>query len=199
MAERERVRIAYPIVERERGVPVGILLLAVLVGLFSCRLFGHTFSKPVVFVHGRVYVGREIMVVVGCGRYVQSLYEQVFFAVFCGRHEGMPVAVLFAEYYLLIHSVLYFFVEVRIGKAEHQAVGPRLVGYAYLSDDRFVMERVVETLYPVNGILVADGRVVFVVELFYPIVDVVVVVRVVLKRVDFVSESVFEALPEVDV
>ena len=102
-----------------------------------------------------------------------------------------------AEYDFLVHSVLYFFVEMRVGYIKHQPVGPAFPGNSDFSDDRFVVECIIESFYTLYITFIADRRIVFVVELFHPVVDIVIIVRVILIRIDFVCQSVSETLPEV--
>ena len=61
------------------------------------------------------------------------------------------------------------------------------------------MEGIVEAFHMLDVAFVADGCVVFVIEFLHPVVNVVIVVRVVLVRVDFVGQTILETLSEVGI
>ena len=109
------------------------------------------------------------------------------------------MTVFLSEHDFLVHAVLYLFVEMRIGHVQHQPVGPALACHADFSDDRLVVESIIETLYMLDVAFVAEGRIVFVVELLHPVVNVVIVVRIILVCIDFIRQSVLETLSEIDI
>ena len=179
------------------GIPVCIDLFTELVILFAGSRSGDTVTQPVVFVHRCIHVCRQVVVVIGRNRHIQSFGEKILLAIFYRRNDGIAMTMFLAEYDFLVHSILYFFVEMRVGHIKHQPVGPAFPGNSDFSDDRFVVECIIESFYTLYIIFIADRRIVFVVELFHPVVDIVIIVRVILIRIDFVCQSVSETLPEV--
>ena len=142
------------------------------------------------------------MVIVGCQCQVKIPDQQVVFLVLHRRHERIAVAELLAEHRFLIHTRLYFLVEVGISQTEHQAVGPGLSREAQLCDDSFIVELVVETFHPILLSVLRreiDASVFHDLETAYLVVDVIIVVRKVLECIDFVSEAVGECLAEIHV
>ena len=97
----------------------------------------------------------DVVVVVDIGHDIESLDPQVAFAVFQRGNEREAMTVFFSEYDFLQHSVLYLLIKVGVGKAQHQAVGPFLVGHPDFAAHGFVVETVVETFHVVNLCLVS--------------------------------------------
>ena len=60
----------------------------------------------------------------------------------------MAPAVFLAEDGVLPHAGLYLFVHLRVGEAQHEAVGPGFVGHTHLGHDGLVVVGVVETTHP---------------------------------------------------
>ena len=81
VVKRKGMYLAQSVHGRERGVPIGVNLLAELVVLFAGGRAGDAVAQPVIFVHGRIHVGRQIVVVVGRHCHIQSFGEKVAFAV----------------------------------------------------------------------------------------------------------------------
>lgn len=140
----------------------------------------------------------DVVVVVDIGHDIESLDPQVAFAVFQRGDEREAMTVFFSEHDLLQHSVLYFLIKVGVGKAQHQAVGPFLVGHSDFAAHGFVVEAVVETFYMVNLCLVSVLRNTVIAEFRNVVVNVIVVVREILESVDFIQQTVLERLSEVD-
>ena len=199
VVEGERVGLVYPVVDGRRGAPVVVVGPGMLFALFAAAAgVGLAVAKPVVAVACRVDIGRDVAVVVGREREVEPPGEEVAFAILQRGHDRVAPAVFLAEDGVLPHPSLYLLVHVRVGDAQHQAVGPGLPGKSRLGHDSLVVVGVVEPLHP--EYLVGDDRRAVVVPLLHMVgIDLVVVVRVVLEGVDFVGKSVFEALPEVHV
>ena len=82
VVERKRMYLAQSVHCRKGGIPVGVDLLTELVVLFAGGRTGDAVAQPVVFVHRRIHVGGQVMVVVGRHRHIQSFGEKVAFAVF---------------------------------------------------------------------------------------------------------------------
>ena len=111
----------------------------------------------------------------------------------------MSATVFLTEDYVLVHAGLYLLVKVRVVQAHHQAVGPGLAGYTYLSDDSLVVEPVIEPPYMVDLVAVRAFRYAVLAEFCDIAVDEITVVRVVLKGVYLVCQSVAESLVEIDI
>ena len=198
VVQREVMCLADAVGQCGGGVPVGVLRLVVLVGLFAGGAGIFAFAAPVVFPGCGVDVLRQVVVVVGGEQEVESAGEEVALGVFHRGYEGVAFAVFLPEDDVLVDAGLYFFVEVAVCEVQHQAVGPGFVHQAYFGDDGFVVEAVVEAAQAVDaaavGGLEAVGG-----KFGDVVVDVVVVVRQVLEGVEFVGEAVAEGLPEVEV
>ena len=150
---------------------------------------------PVIFVGGGIHVGRQVLVVIGGEYQVETIGEQVAFVVFQRGHQGMAFAMFFAVDRVLAYTRLYILVHIGISETEQQAVGPFPVDKPQLSDDGFVMVSVVEAFHTFFLIRVETSRF----EILYRGIYIVVVVRIVLESIDFVSETVIQCLSEVDV
>lgn len=198
MVERDQMGVADAVVGRERTVPVLVLGLVVLVGLLPRHAGIFPLSQPVVFVRCRIYVVGDVVVVVDIGHDIESLDPQVAFAVFQRGDEREAMTVFFSEHDFLQYSVLYFLIKVGVAEAQHQAVGPFLVGHPDFAAHGFVVETVVETFYMVNLSLVGVLRNAVVAEFRNVVINVIVVVRKILESVDFIQQAVLERLAEVD-
>ena len=187
------------VVCRKRGVPVGIFRFVVLIRLLALASGIFPVAQPIVFIRRGINVHCQVMVVVGGQHYVQPFGEQVTFAVFQRRDKRMSFAVFFSEYDVLVYAGLYFLIEMRIVESHHQAVCPRLVYQTDFSDNRFIVELVIKTLYVVYLVAVGIFRNSVFSELGDIIINVIIVVRKVLESVYFVHQSVSERLPEVDI
>ena len=195
----EGVGFFQPVFGGEGGVEVGVQGAVVLIGLLAPASGVFAVSQPVVLEGGGVDVHGGVVVVVGVQHDIKPLGEQVPFAVLQGGNEGVPLAVFLAEYDVLVDSGLYLLVEVRVVEAEHQPVRPGLSGHSEFSDYGLVVEPVVEAADVVDLAAVGVLRYAVVTELSDVVVYPVVVVRVVLKGVYLVGESVPEGVAEIDV
>lgn len=109
----------------------------------------------------------------------------------------MSLAVFFSKYRMLPYSRLYFFIHVGIGKPKHQPVCPQFIRHTYFSYDSFVMKCVVETLH-MERFVRNDGRAVLFPLLYMVGIYIIVIIRIVLKSTDFISETVLKCLTEID-
>lgn len=184
--------------QRGGGVPVGVLRLVVLVGLFAGGAGIFAFAAPVVFPGGGIDILCQVVVVVGGEQEVESAGEEVALGVFHRGYEGVAFAVFLPEDDVLVDAGLDFFIEVAVCEVQHQAVGPGFVHQAYFGDDGFVVEAVVEAAQAVDAAAVGGFEAVGG-KFGDVVVDVVVVVRQVLEGVKLVGEAVAEGLAEVDV
>ena len=150
---------------------------------------------PVIFVGGSIHIGRQVLVVIGGEYQVETIGEQVAFVVFQRRHQGMAFAVFLAVNRVLAYARLYILVHIGISETEQQAVGPFPVDKSQLSDDGFVMVGVVEAFHSFFLIRVETSRF----KILYRGIHIVIVVRIVLESIDFVSETIIQCLSEVDV
>ena len=150
---------------------------------------------PVIFVGGGIHVGRQVLVVIGGEYQIETIGEQVAFVVFQRGHQGMAFAMFFAVDRVLAYTRLYILVHIGISETEQQAVGPFPVDKSQFSDDGFVMVSVVEAFHTFFLIRVETSRF----EILYRGIYIIVVVRIVLESIDFVSETVIQCLSEVDV
>ena len=107
----------------------------------------------------------------------------------------MAFAMFFAVDRVLAYTRLYILVHIGISETEQQAVGPFPVAKPQLSDDGFVMVGVVEAFHTFFLIRVETSRF----KILYRGIHIVVVVRIVLESIDFVSETIIQCLSEVDV
>ena len=195
----EGIGLVDAVVEGEGGTPVVVVGPGILFALLAPAVgFANALAEPVVAVAGGIDIGGEVAVVVGREGEVEPPGEEVALAVLERGHERVAAAVLLAEDGVLPHAGLHLFVHAGVGEAEHEAVGPRFAGYPYLGHGSLVVVGVVEPFYP-KHFVGNDRRAVGVPLLHVVGIDQVVVVGVVLEEVDFVGESVLEALPEVDV
>ncbi len=105
------------------------------------------------------------------------------------------MAVFLTVDYVLSNSGLHFFVHSGVGEPYHEPIGPAFVDKAHFCDCRFVVIGVIES-FQTQDIVSVDGSGL---KVFHCGVYVVIVVRVVLKSVYFIFESVFECLSEIDV
>ena len=105
----------------------------------------------------------------------------------------MAVTVLLSVDSLLPNAGLHVLVHVRIGEAQHHAVGPGPARESHFGHHRLVMIRVVEAAHAVERLRVEAvcG------EVEHGRVNVEVVVRIVLEGVYLVHEAVSERLAEV--
>lgn len=195
MVQRKLVNATQAVVQRGCGVPVVIVGAAVLARLFAGRVQWVALAQPVILVVSSVHVRSGVAVVVGRKHQVKSLQQKVSFAVLHRGDERMAETVLLPEDGLLPNTGLDVLVHVRPNEAQHQAVGPRLVHKARLSDDGLVMIRVIEALHAYQLLLVEAARL----EVQYGSVDVIIIVRVVLESVHLIGKTVFERLSEMDV
>ena len=106
----------------------------------------------------------------------------------------MPVAVFLPEHDFLPHARLYLLVEVGIGEAQRQPVGPPLVRHADFAGRGLVVEAVVETFHAVDAVFVGAFRDAVVAEKGHVVVNVIVVVGEVLEGVHLVEPSVAQRL-----
>ena len=98
-------------------------------------------------------------------------------------------------YNLLTYACLYIFVHIGVGKTKHQPICPFLVYYSEFTNNGFIMIGIVETLH--THLLISVNSAGF--EIFYRRIHIVVVIRIVLESIDFISKSVIESLSEVGV
>ena len=107
----------------------------------------------------------------------------------------MSFAVFLPVNDFLAYTGLYVLIHIRIGETQQQAVRPFLVYDPQFADDGFIVVGIVETFHPfLLASVDASGL-----EVFYRSVHVVIIIRLVLEGIDFVSESVFERLSEIHV
>ena len=107
----------------------------------------------------------------------------------------MSFAVFLPVNDFLAHTGLYVLVHIGVGETQQQAVCPFLVYDTQLTDDGFVVVGIVEAFHTFLFASVdASGL-----EVFHRSVHVVIIIRIVLEGIDFVSESVFERLSEIHV
>ena len=107
----------------------------------------------------------------------------------------MAEAVLFSEDCLLAYTGLYVLVHVRIGETEHQPVCPTFVHNTRFGHNGFVVVSIIETLHAHLLTFVETARL----KILYRHIYMIIVVRVVLKGIDFIAETVLESLSEVNV
>ncbi len=105
----------------------------------------------------------------------------------------MAEAVLFSEDCLLAYAGLYVLVHVRIGETKHQPVCPTFVYNTRFSHNGFVMVSIIETPHTHLFTFVETARL----KVLYRCIYMIIVVRVVLKGIDFIAETVLESLSEV--
>ena len=82
----------------------------------------------------------------------------------------MAFTMLLTVYDFLTDTGLYILIHVRIGKPQHQTIRPVLI--------------------PVNS----AGF-----EIFYRCLEVIIIIRIILESIDFISKTILEGLSEVDV
>ena len=203
VVESQEVHPTDAVVQIQRGIPVRIFRLAVLIGLLAAAVRRIILSVPVVGTGRRVDVAGDVVVVIGRYRQVEALDEEIALLILQRRHERVSLAVFLSEDDLLINARLDLLVEIGIRKAQHQPVGPLLAHEADLAHHDLVVERIVESADALHVVLVhrefVHRSVLPDLELPHPVVDVIVVVRIVLESVDFVHEAALESLPEIDV
>ena len=195
MVERQRVHPAEAVVGGKRTVPVIVVGARVLVGLLSGRVQRLPFPVPVVFIGSGIHIGRQVLVVVDGQHYIQSLRKQVALIILQRRHQRMSLAVFLPVHDVLPYAGLYILVHIGVSETEHQTVRPLLVDNAYLADNCFIVVSIVEAPYAHLLVTVYPARF----KVLHRGVDAVVIVRIVLKRVDFVRKTILEGLPEVHV
>ena len=125
----------------------------------------------------------NVVVIIGCCRYIQSFYQQVALTVFYRRDERISFTVFLAEYYILVDPSLDFLVEMRIIEAEHQTVCPVFVHNSYFSDNSFVVEHIVETFYVVNFLFVCTFGYAIFAKFGDIVVNIIIVIRIVLESI----------------
>ena len=118
------------------------------------------------------------------------------FAILYRRDERMSFAMLLSEYDILVNSCLYLFIEIAVCKVQHQSVGPFFVYHTDFPDNRFVVKLVVEAFYVIYFTAVGTFCYAIFAEFRNVIVYVVIVVREVLKGIDFIGKAVLEGLAE---
>ena len=80
------------------------------------------------------------------------------------------------EDYILINACLNFLIEIGIVEAEYQSVCPAFVHDSYFPDNSLVVERIVETLYVVDFLLVRTFGNTVVAKFGDIVIDIIVVV-----------------------
>ena len=115
----------------------------------------------------------------------------------------MSFAVLLAEDDLLINAGLDLLVEVRPREPQYKSVGPFFIDNAELAYDDLVVKGIVEASDMLHVVLVhgefMDRTVGLHFEFSYPVVDIIIIVRIVLEGFDFVHETAFGRLPETQI
>ena len=193
MIERQHVYLPETVVGRKRTIPVVVIGTRVLVGLLAGRVQRFPVSVPVVLIGSSVHVCRQVLVIIHGQHHIQPFRKQVAFVILQRGHQRVSLAVLLSVHYVLTHPGLYILVHIGIGETEHQTVGPLLVDNAHLADNRLIMVGIVETLYAYFLVTVYPARF----KVFHRSVDVIVIVRIILERIDFVRKTVLKGLPEV--
>ena len=107
----------------------------------------------------------------------------------------MTFTMLLTVYDFLTDTGLYILIHVRIGETQQQTIRPFLIYKTNLSDNGLVMVRIVEALYA--HLLIPVNSAGF--EIFYRCLYMIVVIRIILESIDFISKTILEGLSEVDV
>ena len=115
----------------------------------------------------------------------------------------MSFPMLVAKNGFLIDTRLYLFIKTGIRETQHQTICPRLIHNTYLSDNSLVMIGIIEALYPTDIRLVyrreADAAIVTQLKLTHPIMDMIIIVRIILESIEFIRQSVLQRLSPVDI
>ena len=115
----------------------------------------------------------------------------------------MSFPMLVAKDGFLIDTRLYLFIKTGIRETQHQTVCPRLIHNTYLSDNSLVMIGIIEAFYPTDIRLVyrreADAAIVTQLKLTYPIMDMIIIIRIILESIEFIRQSVLQRLSPVDI
>ena len=138
---------------------------------------------------------RDVFVVIRRQCCVQSFHEKILLPIFQRRNQRITFLVLTAEYDFLPDSRLDILIHIRPGKAKHQPVGPGFINYSYFSHYCFVVVFIVEPTDMLNFLFI-DGTGF---EVFYGSIYPIIVIRIILKSIDRISQTILEGLPEVDV
>ena len=159
-----------------------------------------TLAIPIIMIIGSIDICRFVSIIIEGKDHVETLRQQVPLVIFQGRHERMPLAMLVPIDRLLADTRLDVLIHVRIGEAQHQAIGPRLIDKPHLAHDGLVMIRIVETLYTLLVLRIYPSRD-RAVGLEFKMFDIgiypIIVIRIVLEGIHFIRQSVLERLPEV--
>ena len=116
VVQGEGMAAADAVVHGQRGIPILVGRLIVLVGLLAGAGQGTAVAQPVVLPRGGVDVLRQVMVIVGSEDKVKTLRQEIALAVLQRGDKGVPLAVLLSEDDVLIDACLYLLIIITIGE-----------------------------------------------------------------------------------